>query len=210
MADPKDAPAGFFVCRVLAFKEDTLNYVVVQGYDPDDGREDVEVASVGFASKEEAEAAIRQVGGNVLEGPYEVYNENGQLEEKGTYKDGERDGPHEVYYENGHLSYKRTYKDGVRDGPYESYDIPGQLNARGTYRDGVKDGPYEIYFRNGQLWEKSTYKDGVQDGPYEMYLEDGELEQKGTYKDNKRCGEWFKFGETVTYDPCPPDLEDGN
>ena len=23
-------------------------------------------------------------------------------------------------------------------------------------------------------------------------------------------GEWVEGGETVTYDPCPPDLEDGN
>jgi len=27
---------------------------------------------------------------------------------------------------------------------------------------------------------------------------------------SERCGEWVEDGETVTYDPCPPDLEDGN
>ncbi len=26
----------------------------------------------------------------------------------------------------------------------------------------------------------------------------------------KPCGEWIEDGETVTYDPCPPGLEDGN
>ena len=25
----------------------------------------------------------------------------------------------------------------------------------------------------------------------------------------ERCGEWIQDGETVTYDPCPPDLADG-
>ena len=23
----------------------------------------------------------------------------------------------------------------------------------------------------------------------------------------EECGEWMEEGETVTYDPCPPDLE---
>ena len=26
----------------------------------------------------------------------------------------------------------------------------------------------------------------------------------------EKCGEWIEDGETVTYDPCPPDLEDAN
>ena len=54
------------------------------------------------------------------------------------------------------------------------------------------------------------FSEGPPDGPYESYFENGQLEQKGTYKDGLRCGEWFEEGETVTYDPCPPDLEDGN
>tara|TARA_B100002049_G_C15873722_1_gene288631 strand:- start:135 stop:245 length:111 start_codon:yes stop_codon:yes gene_type:complete len=36
------------------------------------------------------------------------------------------------------------------------------------------------------------------------------LYQKGTYNMSERCGEWIEDGETVTYDPCPPDLEDRN
>ena len=30
----------------------------------------------------------------------------------------------------------------------------------------------------------------------------------GPYSMGEKCGEWFEEGETVTYDPCPPDLED--
>ena len=59
----------FFVCRVLAFKEGSLNYVIIQG-DELGGREDVEVASVGLSSEEEAEAAIRQLGGTIPGGLY--------------------------------------------------------------------------------------------------------------------------------------------
>ncbi len=34
--------------------------------------------------------------------------------------------------------------------------------------------------------------------------------QRVVLKDGKECGEWIEDGETVTYDPCPPDLADGN
>ena len=43
---------------------------------------------------------------------------------------------------------------------------------------------------------------GPRDGPCETYYEGGQLRTKGTYKDNEKCGEWFEWGETVTYDPC--------
>jgi hypothetical protein len=48
---------------------------------------------------------------------------------------------------------------------------------------------------------------GELDGPYEYYYENGEVGRRGTIRE---CGEWFVEGETVTYDPCPPDLEDGD
>ena len=97
------------------------------------------------------------------------------------------------------------------DGPFETYYDNGQLMVKETYKDGVQDGPYEDYHENGQLWSKGTFKDGEWDGPYESYHENGQLWLRGTYKDGERCGEWLWFeGETVTNDPCPPDLADGN
>jgi antitoxin component YwqK of YwqJK toxin-antitoxin module len=51
---------------------------------------------------------------------------------------------------------------------------------------------------------------GKQDGPYEFYRSNGQLAWKGTYNMGQECGEWIEDGETVTNDPCPPGLEDGN
>ena len=56
--------------------------------------------------------------------------------------------------------------------------------------------------------------DGELDGPYESYsfasyYANGQLYEKGTYNMGQKCGEWIEDGETVTYDPCPPDLEGG-
>ena len=92
----------------------------------------------------------------------------------------------------------------VQDGPVETFYDNGQLEVKGTRKDGDWDGPYETYYENGQLSEKVTYKDGERDGPRERYNENGQLGSKGTYKDGEKCGEWLDFGETVTYDPCPP------
>ena len=53
----------------------------------------------------------------------------------------------------------------------------------------------------------SHYKDGKEHGLYEWYDEQGQLGTKGTFNMSEKCGEWFEDGKTVTYDPCPPDLE---
>ena len=87
-------------------------------------------------------------------------NENGQLEEKGNFKDGKRDGLYELYFENGQLEYKVNYKDDKLDGLLEKYFENGQLQERRNYKDGKRDGLYESYFENGQLWKKYNYKDG--------------------------------------------------
>ena len=47
-------------------------------------------------------------------------------------------------------------------------------------------------------------------GPYEFYHGNGHLAEKGAFNMGEQCGEWVENGETMTYDPCPPDLEDGN
>ena len=96
------------------------------------------------------------------------------------------------------------------DGPYEAYYENGQLWEKGILVAGEPDGPYERYYENGQLWIMATYAAGERDGPYERYYWNGQLEAGGTYNMSERCGEWIEDGETVTYDPCPPDLEDRN
>ena len=118
-----------------------------------------------------------------------------------------------------------------KDGVYKTYYYPsGKLEWWASFIEMERQGPYELYYENGQLQQKGTYEDGELDGPFESYDENGQLVLKGTYSADRdrghyylghlydivpgylgqKCGEWFENGETVTYDPCPPDLEDGN
>ena len=50
--------------------------------------------------------------GSQEDGPFEERRFNGQLYEKGCYKDGKLDGLYEKYYENGQLWQKGPFKDG--------------------------------------------------------------------------------------------------
>ena len=83
-----------------------------------------------------------------------------------------------------------------------------QLSA--NLKDGKYDGPFEMYHENGQLQSRSTANMGEIDGPAEGYDEQGQLKEKGSFDMSEKCGEWIEDGETVTFDPCPPGLEDGN
>ena len=147
------------------------------------------------------------------DGPFETYYENGQLEEKGTYKDGVQDGPFETYYENGQLWSKGTYKDGQivgisdMDGLFERYWPNGNLRRK-SFREGGID-MYESGLENGQLVSKTTTdKDGVLVVHWVAeYDDNGEVLLMGPYSMGEKCGEWIEDGETVTYSPCPFDLE---
>ena len=61
---------------------------------------------------------------------------------RGTYKNGEIDGPVEIYLDNGRLWEKTTYKDGVQEGPFESYHENGEVRDKGTYKDNEKCGEW--------------------------------------------------------------------
>ena len=64
------------------------------------------------------------------------------------------------YHENGQLQYKGNWKDGNEDGPFKTFYPDGQLESKGNYKDREEDGLWEEYYENGQLKEKGNYKDG--------------------------------------------------
>ena len=132
------------------------------------------------------------------------------LYQTGTYRDGQREGRFEYFYPSGVLRGRGTYENGEEEGPYESWHENGEPRSKITYAAGELDGPFEFYYENGQLEEKGTFTAGELDGPFESYHENGQLERRGTANMGQKCGEWIEDGKTVTYDPCPPDQEDGN
>ena len=71
-----------------------------------------------------------------LAGIVEEFYDDGQLESRGTFRDGELNGLYEEFYENGQLSFRGNYKDGKQDGLLEYFDKDGNPTSTETYRDG--------------------------------------------------------------------------
>ena len=70
--------------------------------------------------------------------------DDGLLEYRGTFRNGEKEGLWEYYYENGKLERKGNYKNGKMNGFWENYDENGQYKGKQNYKYGIKDGPYEF------------------------------------------------------------------
>ena len=80
------------------------------------------------------------IGGTVLYGSGRIV-EVLSFTSDGPYEDGTFE-EIEDYWDNGQLNLKGTKKNGKLDGPYEWYYEDGQLRFKGTYKDGQKCGEW--------------------------------------------------------------------
>jgi antitoxin component YwqK of YwqJK toxin-antitoxin module len=71
------------------------------------------------------------------QGCWEYYYPDGQLECRGSFKNGKRIGVWEEYWSNGNLWIKGSYLDGQREGIWEYYYSYGSLNAIKVYENGI-------------------------------------------------------------------------
>lgn len=106
------------------------------------------------------------------------YHENGELKEKGTYKNGKLNGPYEIFSEDGYLEEKGIMKDGdkVSHETY-SYIENGQLGMKTIYKDGEPD-ISEEFDENGVYKSKIIHLDGDINGRFERYDIEGNLKSK--------------------------------
>ena len=93
-------------------------------------------------------------------------------DEHGTMKNRKWDGAWVVYWSNGQLFEKGNYKNGVRDGARVYYHEDGTVDKEytGTYKDGVKISDWV----NSKLikgWRKASYN--TPKSPYLRKLESG-------------------------------------
>jgi MORN variant repeat protein len=133
---------------------------------------------------------LNKINGTV-DGVFEKYYNNGQLEYKGTFKSGQLDGVFERYFSDGKLETRAEYKEGVLNGMYEGRQ--GYDNIKAKYKNGNYDGVYESY-NNEKLIERIEYSDGIKNGVYERYDDSGDkIIQKGSYKNDLKDGVWEYF-----------------
>jgi antitoxin component YwqK of YwqJK toxin-antitoxin module len=95
-----------------------------------------------------------------LSGTGETWHDNGQLESRGTFVDGNRHGVWEYFYDNGQLWARGTYVDGKAHGVWEWFHENGHPCMRGAYESGKRHGVWEWFYKNGKLFERRTYEHG--------------------------------------------------
>ena len=96
----------------------------------------------------------------LVTGTVEGFHENGQLEYRRDYKDGEQVGLYEIFHENGQLESRGNVKNGNMEGLWEWFNEDGQIKKRGSYKDGKPHGLWEYFDENGNLTKTEEYKDG--------------------------------------------------
>ena len=140
-----------------------------------------ETDELGFRTVSATDPATGQ-----LEGEYIVYNPDGSLASRGTYRDGQFDGPRTFYYPDGTPDIVQPYVAGRFDGEYLHYDSLGNLYQRGQYADNRMSGKWLRYYPGGAVEEEVTFADNMEQGPFREWYPDGQPKASGTYLDGDK------------------------
>ena len=63
------------------------------------------------------------------------------------------------YYSNGNIKEKGKWKDGKQHGEWVYYDENGNITQTGNWKDGIQDGEW-INYIDGKVLDKLTYSNG--------------------------------------------------
>jgi len=149
------------------------------------------------------------------DGPYEKKDENGQIEQSGTYKnqkkqgawksfengklyleenyiDDVKNGLETKYSDDGGINYKMEFKDGKQNGAEQFFEN-SKLKSNNTYLNGNKNGKCTSYYSEGGKYSEENYVDGKLEGLKTEYTAKGEISSTTTYKDDKMNGAYKKF-----------------
>lgn len=131
-------------------------------------------------------------------GNSDYYFDNGQLEQRIVFKNGVRqDGPFEIFNRDGQPLKRGTTKNGKMHGTFEEY-YEGQVYNVWTYVEGRVDGPYKKFYSNGETQETGYYKkdtksssDYFKDGVWKYFDDNGDLLKQESFKGEKKHGVWI-------------------
>ena len=67
------------------------------------------------------------------------------------------------FFSNGQLDYKGTFKNGRKEGIWVGYYLDGQLRFKGRYKNGKRHGRWETKTKYGQKkrWQSGMFKNDI-------------------------------------------------
>ncbi len=123
------------------------------------------------------------------QGIWMVFDQAGNLSEKGEYKNNKKEGIWVGYYVGGKIKHQITYTDNRADGPATFYFENGKISEQGVWKVNKWVGDYKFYHQNGSLAYDWKYNEsGKRTGEQKYYYEDGSLMIKGSWDDGKKKG----------------------
>ena len=123
----------------------------------------------------------------------DLHYPNGQLIEKISYKNGQKNGKFTGYYESGQKKHIRTYKDDKLEGKFADYTESGQILRKQNYANDLLDGSSKEWYLNGEVKVKTSYKAGKLDGGFMSYDSLGRKVTKGEYAMGLKEGDWLTW-----------------
>jgi antitoxin component YwqK of YwqJK toxin-antitoxin module len=84
------------------------------------------------------------------------------------------------HHDNGQLKEKGNYRNGEKEGAWSFHHDNGQLREKGNYRNSELEGEWITYYYNGQLRKKGKWKTRKEEGKWVGYNEDGTVNESMT------------------------------
>ncbi|MBB3697601.1 hypothetical protein KMW28_05405 [Flammeovirga yaeyamensis] len=143
--------------------------------------------------------------GEVRNGVTKVYDQEGNLKQKGTYKEGKIDGKYYTYFPKSTTVQKESdFVDGKLEGESKEFYTSGVLKQVIPFENNIEHGLRLEYYESGQLMSENRIVKGRTTGNYKNYYEDGQLksemitalgkEQKGVFREFSEKGILLKEG----------------
>lgn len=103
-------------------------------------------------------ASTQEYVDGVCEGDFVLYHKNGQIKERGTFKNDKKVGTWERYNEEGVQTALANYVDGMKEGKWMIWDEQGTLRYDMTYSNDKKVDIWYMYDANATLVSTKTYE----------------------------------------------------
>ena len=132
--------------------------------------------------------AEEQYRNNHPVGTWREFYQDGKTPRKAeTYAaTGKLQGERLTYFDNGQVQTRQQYENGQQTGLGEQYFNSGKLWKEGTYLKGLLAGPYRELREDGTLAESGQYKNGKTSGQWTYYKADGQsVDHQVAFRDGK-------------------------
>ncbi|MCC7015240.1 MAG: hypothetical protein IT454_21960 [Planctomycetes bacterium] len=128
-------------------------------------------------------------GRKVLDGDFQAWHENGQLEAQGKYVKGERSGLWKTYWSNGQPRSRGAFARDRRKGQWTVWREDGS-------EDPLESGVYR--FERTEIDDGAAregyYRDELRHGEWLYTWPDGRIQLTGEFRNGRRDGAWAFFG----------------